>query len=174
MRHALANLLWVFLVGACVAPQRSSDTPLTGAARAGDAAEVRRLIANGADPNERDSYAGWPPIVHAVHKHQLASIEALLAGGADINATTPGGTTALMMAASYGQNDSVRLLLARGANTSLRDHNGETALDLAYSGTSDIDRFTFFDCLPDTVRLLRAAHAPGAPSRWAKFKGCDA
>jgi len=175
MRQLIANVLWFVLVASCVAPQRSRGglTPLIGAARSGDATEIRKLIADGADPNERDrSVTGWPPIVHAVHKHQLAAVAALIESGADVNATSDGGTTALMMAASYGHADMVKLLLAHGANTRLKDRNGETALDLAYSGTTDIDRFTFFGCQPETIRALRNAGAPGAPSAWARFKKC--
>ena len=171
MRQLVATAL-IFIIFACVHRNDARESPLILAARAGDAGTIKLLIAHGADPNLADARHGWPPIVHAVHKHQLASVEALLAGGAKIDGATPSGTTALMMAAGYGHSDMVRLLLAHHADTRLKDANGDTPLDLAYSGVTDIDRFTLFDCQPETVRILRSAGAPGAPSRWARMKKC--
>jgi ankyrin repeat protein len=58
-------------------------TPLIGAARNGDIAAIRSLIAHGADPGERGGVNGWPPLMHAVHKNQKAAVAALLDAGAD-------------------------------------------------------------------------------------------
>ncbi len=158
------------------------SAPILGAARSGDVAAIRSLVARGANPNERDDAVNhWTPLLHAVHKHQLGSVAALIDAGADPNGTDPNGTTPLMMAAGYGQTDMVELLLRRGANAHLADQHGATALDLALAGVPDIDRFTLFDCQNDTVRalvradptLLRHAGAPTPAARtWARLKGC--
>ena len=155
---------------ACYRPEIS---PLFAAARNGDVKAIRTLAAQGADLNVREGVNDWTPLEHAVHKHQVASLVALLDAGADPNRSSPNGTTPLMMAAGYGYTDMVQILLKRGADAKLTDHNGMTALDLAITGVSDIDRFTIFDCQNETVRVLQAAGAPaGAAKTVAKLKRC--
>src|SRR4029077_19869360 len=101
--------LLAFLVLGCVRPYSSGFTPLADAARAGDIATIRSLIAQGADPNEAAGQNHWSPLLHAIHKGQMHSIEALLDGGADINRVSGDGITPLMMAAGYGYTDIVQL-----------------------------------------------------------------
>jgi hypothetical protein len=55
-------------------------------------------------------------------------IDIVLDHGADINAASPNGVTALMEAASWEWGDVVAYLLKRGANPHLRWESGETAL----------------------------------------------
>ena len=55
----------------------------------------------------------------------------LLAEGANINAVSPNGTTALMMAVREGKCSTALLLIARGADVNLRNENGASALDWA-------------------------------------------
>ena len=64
----------------------------------------------------------------AVLRGQTASVEVLLAKGADINARDQDGRTALMAAAVGGQTASVEVLLAKGADINARDQDGRTAL----------------------------------------------
>lgn len=56
---------------------------------------------------------------------------ALLAKGADPNAVTSKGVTALMIAAGQENTDILALLLNAGADASLRNAKGRTALDIA-------------------------------------------
>ncbi len=92
----------MILAAACHSSVRDGN-PLAGAARSGDARQIRALIAGGADPNAFDAGGNeWTPLLHAVHKHQLGSAEALLEAGADPNRAAPGGLTPLEMAAGYG------------------------------------------------------------------------
>ena len=145
------------------------------AVRSGDVVAIRRMLANGADPNVAEGVNDWTPLIHAVHKNQIGSVAALLDGHADPNRAVNGGTP-LMWAAGYGYTPIVRLLLARGADPRLRDLDGDTALDWAVTGMADIDRFTFFACQDDTVRALLAANAPRTVTqrsrRWGAIKGC--
>jgi hypothetical protein len=147
------------------------------AVRSGDVATVRQMLAKGADPNEAEGINDWTPLMHAVHKNQLGSVEALLDGHADPNRAV-NSMTPLMMASGYGYTPIVRLLLARGADPRLRDLDGWTAVDYAVQGMTDIDRFTFFSCQDDTIRALIAGHAPREINprwrRWGKIKGCSA
>jgi ankyrin repeat protein len=172
MRNAVIALL---LLGCGVRPY-AHLTPLVDAARAGDAAAVRSLLAGGADPNEPAGNNGWTPLLHAIHKQQIGSVEALLEGGADVNRPSPDRTTPLMMAAGYGYTDIVRVLLRRGADPRIADGSGYHAVDLAAAGISDIDRFTLFRCQEDTVALLRAAdpavHINSKVLLWARAKRC--
>ncbi len=148
-------------------------SPIIGAARNGDIRAIRTQAARGADPNEPGGVNDWTPLEHAIHKHQNASVTALLDAGADPNRADPRGVTPLMMAAGYGYTDTVQILLKRGANTKLRDRDGATALDMAITGVNDIDRFTLFDCQNATVKILRDAGAPtGSDKVAAKLKRC--
>ena len=57
---------------------------------------------------------------------------ALLLGlGASIDGQAPNGNTPLMMAARFGDENSVKLLVQRGANKTLRNDRNQTAADLA-------------------------------------------
>ena len=61
----------------------------------------------------------------------------LLDAGADVNAASPNGTTALMMAVRGGHAAVVDLLLARGADVAHRNDAGATALAWAQRGGLD-------------------------------------
>jgi hypothetical protein len=130
------------------------SSPLISAARNGDTAEIRRLAAAGADPNETGGANGWTALMHAIHKHRDGSVAVLLDAGANPNARVGSGHTALIMAAGYGYTGTVKLLLARGADPRLTTANGDSALEAAVAGTTDIDRFTLGDCQASTVRAL--------------------
>ena len=57
--------------------------------------------------------------------------------GAKIDAESPNGTTALMMAVRGGQTAAVDLLLAKGADVNHRNQNGASALGWARRGGFD-------------------------------------
>ena len=151
---------------------------LTGAVRGGDVAQVRALLARGADPNQPSGVNSWPPLIHAVHKNQLGTAAALIEGGADVNRGGPEGLTPLMMAAAYGNNEMVDLLLRNHADPHVKEADGNTALDYALTGISDIDKFTIFQCQDSTVALLLRRYPDLRPQRssrtFAKVKGCAA
>ncbi|HEX8170204.1 MAG TPA: ankyrin repeat domain-containing protein [Thermoanaerobaculia bacterium] len=173
MRKTLALPLLLLLTTACTM-HRDEQTPLVSAARAGDAAQVRALLARGADPNEPSGENGWTPLLHAVHKGQREAAAALLDGGAAIDRGSPSGMTPLMMAAGYDDRDMVALLLRRGASLRATDAHGEAAVDYAMSGMIDLDRFTYFRCNAAATSLLRSdlANAKRGSVRWAHLKGC--
>ena len=172
MKRFVVFFFWLI---ACFAA-RHDESPLMGPARAGDTAELRRLAANGADPNERGGVNDWTPLMHAIHTDQIRSVEALLDGGADVNRVAGDGFTALMMAAGYGYTDIVQLLLRRGGNPRIAGADGIRPIDLAVAGVPDIDRFTLFQCQEDTIRALRAADPSISVSpralMWARAKRC--
>jgi ankyrin repeat protein len=55
----------------------------------------------------------------------------LMDHGADVNAKSTTGKTALMIAAEKGDSDTVRALLQHGARVNERDSKGKTALQHA-------------------------------------------
>ena len=78
---------------------------------------------------------GWTPLMMAAYAGNIQVVKALIAAGADVNATTKKGTTPLMYAKSVAvhSNDLVliNLLLDSGADASARDKTGQSVLDYA-------------------------------------------
>src|SRR6266700_333061 len=64
----------------------------------------------------------------AVAAGQIASVEALLQSGADVNAPDESGMTALMVAAFGGYVEPLRALLTAKADANAKDNQARTAL----------------------------------------------
>lgn len=106
------------------------ESPLMLAAIKGRVDIVRTLIAREADVNK----TGWAPLHYAASAgtpQHTQIIALLLENYAYIDATSPNGTTPLMMAAQYGSLESVQLLLDEGADPTLKNQLGLTATDFA-------------------------------------------
>jgi len=170
-------ITFAIVLGSCVV-RNSSMPPLIDAVRSGDVETVRALAAKGADLNAPSGGNLWPPLMHAVHKNQLGTAKALLDAGADADRADQSGTTALMMAAGYGNTDMVALLVAHKANARKKNNDGDNAYDFALAGMTDIDDFTWLGCNATTIAwldkadpTLRASASKGS-LRWAKTKRC--
>ena len=111
-----------------------AELPLIFAAGDGDAAEVKRLLAAGADVMER-SKVGETPLHVAAIKGDPETIRALLEAGADPDAITAGGQYLKMTPLhwlTYGKHhEGMRLLLQHGANPNPQNTKGETPWDIA-------------------------------------------
>ncbi|MHC4510458.1 MAG: ankyrin repeat domain-containing protein [Planctomycetota bacterium] len=105
--------------GANVDANEKGVTALLCAAKAGQTAVAKLLIANGADVNAGE----WTPLQEAA-SHSKAMVELLLAKGADVNT---GKWTPLHSAVS-GPYEIVELLISKGANVNARDGFGQTPL----------------------------------------------
>ncbi len=106
------------------------ESPLMMAALKGNLEAVKALLARDADVNK----TGWAPLHYAASagsRQHVAIIALLLENHAYIDATSPNGTTPLMMAAQYGSNEAVQLLLEEGADPTLKNQLGLTAADFA-------------------------------------------
>ena len=106
------------------------ESPLMMAALKGNLEAVKALLARDADVNK----TGWAPLHYAASagsRQHVAIIALLLENHAYIDATSPNGTTPLMMAAQYGSNEAVQLLLDEGADPTLKNQLGLTAADFA-------------------------------------------
>ncbi len=94
--------------------------------------------------------AGEPEIVLAAKQSNLKGLASLLASGADVNAATGDGSTALMWAAYNNQPDAVEDLLKAGADPNAVTDLGVSALwNAAINGNDEI-----------TAQLLEAGANP--------------
>ncbi|MDD5542598.1 MAG: ankyrin repeat domain-containing protein [Acidobacteriia bacterium] len=159
------------------------ETPISGAAYAGDAGVLQMLIDKGADVKT----AGPISLAFAIRANCTACINLLLKSaspevvtgamffsapplgdaravnvlldhGANINARGPGGLTLLMLAASSDALpvDIIKTLIARGADVNAKSAAGLTALDFAMQhGKTSV------------VEVLEKAGAQGSGARTA-------
>jgi ankyrin repeat protein len=104
-----------FLAGRAVWP--SPEGPLSRAARTGELATVRALLASGVGANTPDGPRGSRPLANAARTGQIETMRALLDAGADPNLTDAGGNRwlPLMHALHKRRMSSVRFLLDHGA-----------------------------------------------------------
>jgi len=70
-------------------------------------------------------------LTNAVTSGDEQAVSALLANGADVNETTGGGQTALILAVIFGHTNLVKLLMKAGADPQLRDNLGLNAIEWA-------------------------------------------
>jgi hypothetical protein len=70
-------------------------------------------------------------LTNAVTTGDEQAVSALLANGADVNETTGGGQTALILAVIFGRTNLVKLLIKAGADPDQRDNLGLNALEWA-------------------------------------------
>jgi ankyrin repeat protein len=135
---------------------RNGETALSLAAYRGKLYFVQRLVDSGADVN----LYGWPPLIYAAFNGHTAVAEYLLKKGAEVNATTENGSTALLFAARFGHIEVVELLLLNKADPNIANERGATAIDWALK-TDNTD-------IADLLRKAggRAGDQPaGPPSR---------
>jgi len=107
-------------------------------------ARVRELLARGADPNAEGNWCrtALPLAVRNAHKNESIAIlivEALLASGADINASPGDCLSPVRYAAIHGYMDLLRFLISKGADPNDRDPNGQTLITLLET-TPDLKR----------------------------------
>lgn len=151
LTFALAFLTMLTAVGsanAAPAPvNRKLGAALLGAASRGDTAGVKRLLAQGADPNARN-FLKMTPLMISGLLGNLEMARSLLAAGAELDATSLSGT-ALTCAAQSGNDPVFRHLLQRGADVNAARPDGITVL--MFSARAD---------RPAVVRELLARKAP--------------
>ncbi len=128
--------------GAVTVVDEGGYTPLLFAARSGDLASARMLLAAGADPNDT-APAGTSALVVATHSGHTALAAVLLRAGANANASGA-GYTPLHAAVLRGDESLVRALLAHGADPDVPLERGTRyarqgklfSLDTAWTGAT--------------------------------------
>ena len=101
------------------------------AAKAGDLAKVKKLLAASGDLLTVRDRDGSTPLHCAAWKGHVATVEFLLDAGADLhdhNDNSHWGTTPLHAAAHGNQKQVAELLLARGADVNAESRQGTTPL----------------------------------------------
>ncbi len=144
------------------AQPRSGAAALFKAAEAGNAAEIRKLLAQGVPVDAADS-DGWTALMLAAGEGKLAAVQALVKGGADVNWAAKGGETALIVATASGHTAVVKYLLSEGADKTARTKQGLTAADVAARAKK-----------PELAKLLQvggARAAAGASARAGDSRG---
>jgi ankyrin repeat protein len=170
-------------------PDRGADmmltigtTPLLRAAKAGDAAAIRLLLAHGANPNLPNNSDISPLMAAAglgsndidtrgkykTQQQAVESIDLLAAAGADINAGDKRGQTALHGAAYWGWNDVVKCLASHEARLDAKDARGMTPIDSAMGRAGGHGRggqsVEVHQDTADLIKQLMAnTHPPSAP-----------
>jgi ankyrin repeat protein len=101
---------------------------ISGAARSGDAARVKLLIAEGKDPNQPDSNGRRTPLHWAVRGNHLDVVQVLIDGGANPDIGDQAGKTPLEHAAENEMVDMTMMLIDAGADVNKRDLVGGNAV----------------------------------------------
>jgi N-acyl-D-amino-acid deacylase len=103
-----------------------------GAVLRNDTPAVKKLLAEGADPNE-GRFFGSPALLFAVINSNQPMVQEMLAHGADVKATDRHGSTTLMWAVGSESPEPalVEELLNRGVDPNTRNKLGESALTWA-------------------------------------------
>ena len=123
------------------------NTPLHLVAyNSGNTDTARLLIANGANIESRNNLElrqqHLTPLLAASVNGQARLVELLRDHGANTQATSMQGGTALHLAAWKGHMEVARTLIASGVDVNARDHDGNTPLSIAdYYGHSNLVRF---------------------------------
>ena len=91
----------------------------------GDTALIKSLLDEGADINAKDG--DFTLLMKAATEGYLKTAKLLIDKGAEIDARTNEGTSALMVASSGGYTKIVELLVNAGANAKIKNNMGYTA-----------------------------------------------
>ena len=134
----LAFILLSVCLGYAGAASATLAPPLVDAARDGDTAAVRALLAQGGDVDAAEG-DGTSALHWASYRDDIETVGLLLDAGADVNAANDLGATPLWAAGQNGSAVMVRTLLAGGADPNLTLLAGETPLMVAArSGAPDV------------------------------------
>jgi ankyrin repeat protein len=138
------------------------STPFMRAAKSGDVAVMRLLIAAGADPlltqpNQANALMlaaglGWrdgspaaPSYDQGSEQDAIEAIKLCIQSGIDINATTTTGETALHAAITgRGSETIVRFLVEGGASLTAKNKQGRTPLDVAVASRRELGAIVEF------------------------------
>lgn len=99
--------------------------------------KARRLLEQGANINGQENALGVTPLHCAVHQGNDEMVEFLLECGANGNATTADGQTALHIASQRGHRRCMKLLFAQHVDLHIVDYGGAPSLHAAVGTATD-------------------------------------
>lgn len=113
-------------------PDFTPPTPLFAAAFRNDTAQVKQLLATGANPNE-GRFIGFTPVFFPIINQNLEMLRLMVDQGADVRAVDAAGSTTLMWAAANeaAKPEIVEELLRLGVDPAATNKKGEMALSWA-------------------------------------------
>ena len=159
------------------------STPFMRAAKSADLPVMKLLLEHGADPlmaeknhttammlaagqGWRDGNAAIPTRDRGTPEDALVAIQLLIARGADVNAASDAGDTAMHAAAFRGSEAIIKFLVAQGGNVRAKDKQGRMPLDTAMSrrGASAVPQAVALlsQLTGDTAKAPAAAAPAGA------------
>lgn len=134
---------------ATVTTQAFAQAPsLVDAARVGDRAAVRSILAKRPAEAAKAASDGTTPLHYAVQRDDVEMVDALLKAGADAKAANRYGATPLFVACQNGNAAIIERLIKAGVDPNAKNPDGETALMTA-ARTGKVD----------AVKLLLASGA---------------
>lgn len=113
--------------GVSAAEATGGDRRLADAAMHRDVATVAALLKQRVDPNVPGDF-GTPPLLWLTQFDEVEAVRQLLDAGANVQALTPLGVSALSLAIANGSAPMVQLLLEAGADPAQLEPAGETLL----------------------------------------------
>ncbi|HEY3307641.1 MAG TPA: ankyrin repeat domain-containing protein [Desulfuromonadaceae bacterium] len=126
----------LFLVFIAAQPLYAGNS-LSKAAISGDLESVKEIVKSGEGVNDIDKW-GWTALMWSVYYGNIPVAKWFLEKGANPDLKTEKeygsylpGTTALILAASYGHHEAVDALLKKKADAKYVDRKGKKAIDYA-------------------------------------------
>ena len=151
----------LILQGANVHMEFDGRTPLHIAARQGQTAVAKLLIANGAYVDEAEASDLHTSLYDAAKNGHISVAQLLLTEGANVNARAAKGYTPLHVVALGGHVDVVKLLLSNGADVHAKTDSGERPLHMAAeSGNLEITQLLLARGAKVNVRRKPTGNTP--------------
>jgi uncharacterized protein len=112
---------------------------LHAAAAKGDTAEIKRLVAAGADLNARDGH-GRTPLMVAAHRRHIDAAKALIEAKADLNLLDVQAYDVITIAAVIDDVEMVKLAIASGGNARAvtSPYKGTALIAAAHLGHAEV------------------------------------
>jgi hypothetical protein len=111
--------------------QKEVDGALMAAASKGKNRVLKRLLAQGANPNAIGE-GGKTALIIAAQENKLKAVKLLVEAGAYVNVQDEDGLTALILASGKGNRRMVEFLIGKGADPSIKSKDGLIAQDIAF------------------------------------------
>ena len=110
---------------------KSGKTALFLACQSAQAESVKLLLEKGADPNilDAEDYTGLHAAVYANCRNE--TLQEIITHGVYLDAQNIDGQTALWLACSYRQHNSIKILLEAGSNPNIASNDKNTSLHVA-------------------------------------------